>query len=447
MTQYDRSVTMSGDTAQILHDGLGVVAAPERWRSPVFVSTIDIEEPIADLDCVRPVEPAYTGAWILVCKSGYPVGCIEVPVDGKLISADKIRHELLHRQIGQATSSGHLSPVPSLPRVSVVIPTNFARPDQLLRGVERLVELDYPDYEVIVVDNRPNNGPMVDLLGARVVREPVPGISAARNRGIKVATGEIIAFTDDDVVPDRRWLRALGERFACEPDVAAVSGLVIPLELETAAQVLYEQSGSGLDWGFTSLTFERLGRFRVLRRERATGSERIGSLYAMGEFGQGANMAFRAEILRARDGFNEALGTGTPARGGEDLAMFVELLMRGHRLAYEPGAIIRHSHRATIEELERQIHGYGIGLTAMLTAIALRDPRHFLGLASTVPSWLRSLRDPSSAKQVHRPETYPRSLARAELRGMLAGPMAYLRSCWVHFRRPYPRARARRLLQ
>lgn len=423
---------MSGSTTRIPVHALEEGAAlPERLHSPVYVAAIDIAEPIADLECIRLQEPPYTGAWILVLNSGYPVGYVEVPVDGKLISAAEITDEV-RRQLGRVASPTRPAPVTTLPRISIVIPTNLARPDQMGRCVERLVGLDYPDYEVIVVDNRRDDGRAVHFPGARVVREAVPGISAARNRGIEVATGEVIAFTDDDVVADRSWLLALGTRFASEPDVAAVTGLVVPLELETAAQILFEQSGSGLDKGFTPLTFARSRRFTVTRREQWTGSQRAGSLYATGEFGLGSNMAFRTAFLRARGGFDEALGTGTPARGGEDLAMLVELLMSGHKLAYEPGAIIHHSHRATMEELERQIHGYGIGFTAMLTAMALRDPRHVVGLASVVPAWLRSLRDPSAAKQVHRPEDYPPSLAHAELRGMLAGPGAYLRSRWIH---------------
>jgi hypothetical protein len=64
----------------------------------------------------------------------------------------------------------------------------------------------------------------------------------------------------------------------------------------------------------------------------------------------------------------------------------------------------------------------------MLTAIGLRDPRHFAGLAAVVPAWLRSLRDPASAKRVNRDEDYPRDLARLELRGMMAGPFTYLQA-------------------
>jgi hypothetical protein len=119
---------------------------------------------------------------------------------------------------------------------------------------------------------------------------------------------------------------------------------------------------------------------------------------------------------------------GTPTHGGEDLAMLIELVATGHRVAYEPSAIVHHTHRATLEDLERQIHGYGVGFTAMLTAIALRDPRHVAGLAAVLPAWVRSLRNPASPKRNHRSEDYPTGLGRTELRGMLAGPLAYLRA-------------------
>ena len=79
-------------------------------------------------------------------------------------------------------------------------------------------------------------------------------------------------------------------------------------------------------------------------------------------------------------------------------------------------------------DLDRQIYGYGLGFTAMLTAVAMRDPWHLLGLAAIVPAWLKSLRAESSAKSVNRADDYPPDLARAELRGMAAGPIAYLRA-------------------
>ena len=400
---------------------------------------IDVAAPLADLDCSRPAAPRYTAAWILVCRAGRPLGSVEIPLRRPVITAAELSDELC-RQLGDGWSQqpDHAAPV-QLARASVVVPSNFARPAPLERCLKSLAELDHPDFEVIVVDNRPPGSAVASIEPAgdervRVVREQRPGISAARNRGVSAATGEIIAFTDDDVQVHPGWLRALGSRFARQPHVSAVTGLVVPLELETNAQILFEQSGSGLDRAFAPLTFQRAGRFTVRRHDAQAGTEQVRSIYLTGEFGLGSNMAFRTAVLQAAGGFDEALGVGTGTRGGEDLAMLVELLMAGHQLGYEPTAIIQHQHRGTDVELGRQIYSYGVGETAMLTAIALRDPRHLIGVAGVVPTWLRSLRDTSSAKRVNRDRDYPPALARAEFRGMLAGPAEYLRARWAQHR-------------
>jgi GT2 family glycosyltransferase len=399
--------------------------------APVRVAVIDVAGPLTDLDCKRSEQPPYTAAWILVCKAGRPIGSIEIPLRDPVIAAAELEREV-SRQLGDDWRRdgpvAHQPPPLPLSRASVVVPTNLARPAELRRCLKSLAELDHPDYEVIVVDNRPADAPPADIEGARVVREPRPGASAARNRGLSVATGEIIAFTDDDVQADPGWLSALGSRFARQPHISAVTGLVVPLELETQAQILFEQSGSGPDRGYAPLTFARAGRFRVRRRDEQSGQTQVRSLYLTGEFGLGANMAFRTAVLQASGGFDEALGPGIPTHSGEDLALFLELLTAGHQLGYEPTAIIEHQHRATMADLDKQIHDYGLGFTAMLTAVTMRDPWHLLGLAAIVPAWLKSLRVESSAKSVNRADDYPPALARAELRGMAAGPLAYLRA-------------------
>ena len=399
--------------------------------APVRVAVIDVAGPLADLDCRRAERPRYTAAWILVCKDGHPLGSIEIPLHEPVITVAELEREV-RRQLGDGWDGdlkvAHQPPPLTLARASVVVPTNLARPAELRRTLKSLAELDHPDYEVIVVDNRPADAPPVDLEGARVVREPRPGASAARNRGASVATGEIIAFTDDDVQAHPGWLSALGRRFARQPHISAITGLVVPLELETQAQILFEQSGNGPERGYAPLTFSRAGRFLVRRRDEQAGRGLVRSLYLTGEFGLGANMAFRTAVLQASGGFDEALGPGLPTYSGEDLALFVELLAAGHQLGYEPTAIIEHQHRTTMAELDRQIHDYGVGFTAMLTAVALRNPWHVLGLAAVVPAWVRSLRGESSTKTVNRADDYPRALARAELRGMAVGPIAYLRA-------------------
>ena len=95
--------------------------------------------------------------------------------------------------------------------------------------------------------------------GVIYVREDRPGASAARNRGLVEASGAIVAFTDDDVLVDPHWIRALVDCFDRNPDVACVTGLVVPAELETPAQVWFERYG-GFNKGYEAQLFDTRAR-------------------------------------------------------------------------------------------------------------------------------------------------------------------------------------------
>jgi glycosyltransferase involved in cell wall biosynthesis len=104
-----------------------------------------------------------------------------------------------------------------LPKASVVVATIYRRVDLLDRAVKSLLDLDYPDYEIIVVDNRVGSGhtPIPEFSDdgrVRIVAEGTPGVSAARNRGVAESRGEFIAFTDDDVEVEPNWLRELASK-------------------------------------------------------------------------------------------------------------------------------------------------------------------------------------------------------------------------------------------
>ena len=90
--------------------------------------------------------------------------------------------------------------------------------------------------------------------GARYVLEPRPGLNFARNRAIAEARGALLAFLDDDVVVDRHWRRGLAEAVGENPDAVAFTGLVLPLELATRAQVIFEQRG-GFRRGFEKIRY------------------------------------------------------------------------------------------------------------------------------------------------------------------------------------------------
>jgi hypothetical protein len=130
------------------------------------------------------------------------------------------------------------------PAISVVIATRN-RPEDLARCLDSVTRVVYPRFEVIVVDNDPDTDATERLIRdrfagrVRYTREPVRGTSRARNRGLALASGEIVAFADDDVVVDRDWLAAIAEAFASGERVGCVTGLIAPAELDTPAQVMF----------------------------------------------------------------------------------------------------------------------------------------------------------------------------------------------------------------
>ncbi len=359
----------------------------------------------------------------------------------------KVSAERLQGAVAAAFASRPPSrPRPSeQPRVSVIVATAMTRVAQLQASVASLTQLDYPDFEVIIVDNRPGDDPPVELSGVRVVREHRPGLSAARNAGLAAATGEIIAYTDDDVEVDRDWLKAIVVPFVEDPRTAIVTGSVFPFELESEAQIWFERYyGVLLEREYSPLRFDRTRGFGLRRTDLNTGAEMVYSIYKTDELGIGANMAMRASAIRDIGGFDLALGAGTPASAGEETVAFIGLLMKGQTLVYEPSAIVWHKHRDSVDALERQTYGYGVGMTAMLTALLLRKPVHFLGLASVVPAWMRlRLGRRSNADAEPSPpiddDPYRARLNRLGRDGMLRGPLAYLRGTWMQRRwRPSP---------
>ena len=116
--------------------------------------------------------------------------------------------------------------------------------------------------------------------------------------------------------------------------------------------------------------------------------------------------------------------------------MFARLMWQGQSVSFDPAALVHHRHRATDEDLRRQIQAYGLGLTATLTALLAEDPRHLGAMISTAPAAVRVLARSMWKKLRLKPDRNPRdrvassfsTLARLELRAMARGPAAYLRS-------------------
>jgi len=342
-----------------------------------------------------------------------------------------------------------------LPHISVVVATIGERLEEIKGCLESLSLQEYPRFDVILVDNRPTI-PQTDALSllaqqwsfVELVHEPSPGASAARNCGIARATGEIVAFTDDDVVVGSDWLVCIGTEFARDPHLDVLTGLILPSELETPAQIWFENyyGGFAAQRRFSPVTLSsqrpRGGRIGVRDDENRL-LETV-PLYGVGAFGAGANTAYRATTIRRIGGFDEALGPGTPARGGEDLAVLMKVLWQGGRVRYQPESYVLHQHRRDYEGLLYQLEGYGLGFTAVLTSLVISDPRHLLAIATNFLASLRSLvlkflgnfRGRNRATdETHDVRHFPSELARREYRGYFKGPGAYLKSRRVLARR------------
>ncbi len=313
------------------------------------------------------------------------------------------------------------------PYLSVLVPSR-ERPERLGRCLDSILACHYPaeSFEIVVVDNRPQTDGtrrLVEQYAAatgrvRYAREDVSGSASARNHGLEVARGEIVAMTDDDVIVDAHWLAEVATAFARTPQAACVSGLLLPLELETQAQVWFEEYG-----GF-SRGFER--RCYDLAEHRPPDDPLYP--YAAGVFGTGNNFSFRRAALLEIGAFDPALGNGTPALGGVDSEMLLRTILEGQMVVYEPRALVWHAHRPDYDGLRRQVYAYGVGLVAYQLKTLLHDPRHGLEIARRLPAALRFAFRSDSAKNAGKRSTYPRELTQLERRGMRYGPRAYARS-------------------
>lgn len=308
------------------------------------------------------------------------------------------------------------------PYVSVIVSTRN-RHEQLPRCLDTLLQLSYPNYEIIVVDNAPSSNATQELIRQqypqiRYVREDWPGLSSARNCGIAYASGEIVAITDDDVLVDPYWLAALVDAFQIDQEVVCVSGLIIAAEIETPAQFLIEECGN-LSKGLKRQVYD-------MHEHRPTNQPLYP--YTAGMFGSGANIAFRKSALEESGNFDLLLGTGTPSRGGEDLAIFFDIVTSGKKVVYEPAAIVWHYHRREYEQLRKQMYNYGVGLAAYLTRCLFHKPSYIFDFITKIPGGLYYALSPNSGKNEKKGTEYPNELTRLELLGMLHGPFAYLQA-------------------
>ena len=265
--------------------------------------------------------------------------------------------------------------------------------------------------EVVVIDNAPSDESTQQVVQAfpavRYLCEPKAGLDFARNAALNAATGDYLAFLDDDVVVDRHWLEGLFDAWRSRPDAGGFTGLVLPFRLETDAQVCFETRG-GFGRGFERQVF---------------GATRFGNaLHPVGSgiLGAGCNMCFDRRLLLELGGFDEALDTGAPLPGGGDLDIFYRVLRAGRLMVYEPAYVVYHEHRETLPQLERQYWTWGLGFMAFLTKCRRTDPSKRREQSAIVWWWLCE-RSAALARALLRGRTQDLKFGWAELAGGLQG--------------------------
>jgi glycosyltransferase involved in cell wall biosynthesis len=320
----------------------------------------------------------YSLLWVLVLWGSIPLGWVDFVIspDMKLLSGEQILEKAylkLGWQIWGQAIAGNLNQDAlalkrDFPSVSVVVCTRD-RIQSLRHCLESLKNIDYSNYEVLVVDNHSidqNVPAVVTEHNCKYFREDRPGLDWARNRGIQESKHEIVAFIDDDALASPGWLSGLVKCFE-DPSVMLVTGLVLPAEIETQAQLDFELYG-GMSKGFEPFTI----RVDQLQADKA---------YWASNWGVGANMALRRSLVDAIGYFNEALDVGTMTRGGGDIEFFYRTVAAGYALSYEPSGYVRHVHRRDKSAFNRQIFNNGRSFPAYLFTIGYNTPEQRLAIA------------------------------------------------------------------
>ena len=247
---------------------------------------------------------------------------------------------------------------------SVVIPT-AGRPAELDRCLEAISKQDYPAFDVIVVDNSTGDDETEQIArkwNARYVRELKKGLCRARNRGALVSSADVIAYLDDDSIPEPDWLRGLAMEFE-DPQVMGVGGKTVPLKLETDSEKLFaEVRGSAYNRPVTL----------VVDRNTPYWFEICG----FGGIGAGCNMAVRRAAFEVWPGFHERTDRGTPVYGGGEQHAFFSLVSRGFRVSYTPHAIVRHPFPPTMDVLRGRFLRDLTASTAFFTMMLVEEKGH-----------------------------------------------------------------------
>jgi glycosyltransferase involved in cell wall biosynthesis len=342
----------NGGAGQISENHASVSASPEDIASQAVVHC-DLSDSLAP-----PICASQASCRVIIWWHDCPVGQInDTGEPGRTLDRERLVAAVpadtlarAKRIVEQEAAKSRTQPV----ETSVVICTRD-RPDALARCLASFSRQTLRPTQIIVVDNAPTDERTREVVHAAIaeyVREDRPGLDIARNAGARAARGDIVAYTDDDVILHPRWLERLADAFDA-PDIMAVTGLVLPAELETAPQRLFETY-----WGFGRGYRRKDFGNAFFSADRTRGCR-------VWEIGAGANMAFRRKVFEVAGFFDERLDVGAAGCSG-DSEYWHRVLTHGGLCRYEPSAVAYHYHRRDFPGLENQIFHYMRGHSAAL---------------------------------------------------------------------------------
>ncbi len=230
--------------------------------------------------------------------------------------------------VAQALDETPFSPNLAWPKISVVV-CSFNGGKTIRDTMENLMRLEYPDFEVIVINDgsTDNVSNIVSEYPFTLIVTHNRGLSNARNTGMEAASGEIVAYIDDDAYPDPHWLHYLALAFA-SGDYVGVGGPNL--------------APPGDGWIADCVANSPGGPVQVLLTDR------------IAEHIPGCNMAYRKDALQAIGGFDRRFRVA-----GDDVDICWRLQDRGWTIGFSPAALVWHHRRNSVATYWRQQMGYG----------------------------------------------------------------------------------------
>lgn len=386
---------------------------------------------LIDLDLAHPLPTLsgladYDQIQALVRLHGYPIGIVKLPVTCGYCYASHLGQAILGqlrwplvRQLLNDRLAADPAPqtlaIGALLQASPPLRTQGSRPSltvavcvtesdpNLSLCLAALQRLD-ANLEVLVIDNTLEGleQPEGQYPGMRWLREARQGIGWARNRAIRAAQGELIAYLSSRTIVDADWASAVSAIFQADPTVMAVTGLVLPYELETPVQQQFEVSGWGR--GCDRQWFQ-IGAGERMPRELLAHPWR---------WGTGVNMVFRRALF-------EQIGEFKPDLSGvsSELELFFRLLKAGQVLVYEPGAIGRYCYPSDPDALLAHHRDLGSASAYLQSGWQYSDER--LAAVQIGLWWTRTWHLKGLLRSLRGQHRLPLALTWAELQGAWQG--------------------------